>query len=63
MCVLNEVKGMKLNMSGLREIGKDTKWLYKVLKGKGVSLQEVFYAFQKNHHTFVIKKQDLLKET
>lgn len=52
-----------INMSGLREIGKDTKWLYKVLKGKGVSLQEVFYAFQKNHHTFVIKKQDLLKET
>ena len=49
-----------INMSGLHEIGKDTKWLHKVLKGKGVSLNEVFYAFQKNHHTFVIKKQDLL---
>ena len=49
-----------INMSGLHEIGKDTKWLHKILKGKGVSLNEVFYAFQKNHHVFVIKKQDLI---
>lgn len=49
-----------INMSGLHEIGKDTKWLHKILKGKGVSLNEVFYAFQKNHHVFVIKKQDFI---
>ena len=41
-----------INMSGLHEIGKDTKWLHKILKGKGVSLNEVFYAFQKKPSCF-----------
>lgn len=49
-------------MSGLNEIGKDIKWLNKILKGKGVSLDEVFYAFQKNNHTFVIKKKECLTQ-
>lgn len=51
-----------VNMSGLNEIGKDIKWLNKILKGKGVSLDEVFYAFQKNNHTFVIKKKECLTQ-
>lgn len=51
-----------INMSGLHEIGKDTKWLHHVLKLRGVSLKDVFYAFQKNNHVFVIKKQELLQK-
>lgn len=49
-----------INTDGLREIGKDMKWLHKILKGKGVALDEVFYAFWMNQHAFVIKKQECL---
>lgn len=51
-----------INMSGLHEIGKDTKWLHQILKVRGVSLKDVFYAFQKNNHVFVIKKQELIQK-
>jgi len=43
----------------LKEIKKDTVWLYQILKKNSVKLENVFYAFQKGEQTFIIKKSDL----
>jgi Predicted membrane protein len=44
----------------LKEINKDTVWLYKILKKHSVKLENVFYAFQKGDQTYIIKKNELL---
>lgn len=44
----------------LKEIKKDYKWLIKILKGKGLELDDVFYAFHTNGKTFIIERKELL---
>jgi len=44
----------------LKEIHKDQKWLYQLLKKEKIELQDVFYAFYTKNKTFIIKKSDLL---
>jgi uncharacterized membrane protein YcaP (DUF421 family) len=44
----------------LKELNKDRKWLYNILKKKDIKLEEVFYAFYKDNNVFIIKKDELL---
>ena len=50
----------KIDENVLREIGKDTVWLYKLLKNRNITLSDVFYAFYTKENTFIITKSDLL---
>ena len=43
----------------LNEIGKDYKWVLKVLKNRNVELEEVFYAFYASGKVFIIKRSEL----
>ena len=44
----------------LKCLGKDKKWVYDILKNKGVKIEDVFYAFYKNSNIFIIKNEELL---
>lgn len=44
----------------LKEIGKDTIWIHKLLIKKDLKLDDVFYAFYTKEKTFIIKKSDLI---
>lgn len=46
--------------STLKEIGKNKKWLDKLLKDNNVKLENVFYAFYRKDKTYLIKKDELL---
>ena len=50
----------KIDFSTLLEIGKDKKWVYKMLKQENLELENVFYAFYTKDKTFIIKRRDLL---
>ena len=44
----------------LKDLNKDKKWVYKILKEENISLNNVFYAFYAKGKTFIIRKKDLL---
>lgn len=44
----------------LHEIGKDMSWLMKLLDGRHIHLEDVFYAFHTKKKTFIIKKDELV---
>ena len=44
----------------LKEIGKDTIWIHKLLIKQNLKLEDVFYAFYTKDKTFIIKKSDLI---
>lgn len=44
----------------VKEIGKNRKWIEKLLKNNHVELKEIFYAFYTHNKTYIIKKTDLL---
>lgn len=44
----------------VKEIGKNKKWIEKLLKNNHVDLEEIFYAFYTHDKTYIIKKTDLL---
>lgn len=50
----------KIDFSTLLEIGKDKKWVYKLLKQENLELEDVFYAFYTKDKTFIIKRRELL---
>lgn len=50
----------KIDEDVLAEIGKNTVWLYQLLKKRHIDLNEVFYAFYTKEKTFIITKSDLL---
>lgn len=50
----------KIDFSTLLEIGKDKKWVYKMLKQENLELEDVFYAFYTKDKTFIIKRRELL---
>ena len=50
----------KIDFSTLLEIGKDKKWVYKVLKQENLELEDVFYAFYTKDKTYIIKRGELL---
>lgn len=49
-----------VNYEVLKEINKSSKWVEKLLKEKGIVLNEIFYAFYTKNKTFIIKKSDLI---
>lgn len=44
----------------LKEIKKDTVWIYKLLEKRNLKLEDIFYAFYTKEKTYIIKKSDLL---
>lgn len=50
----------KIDEDVLKEIGKDTVWLYRLLKNRNILLADVFYAFYTKEKTFIITKNELL---
>lgn len=50
----------KIDEDVLAEIGKNTVWLYRLLKNRHIDLSDVFYAFYTKEKTFIITKSDLL---
>ena len=44
----------------LKEINKDTIWIYKLLASKNLKLEDVFYAFYNKDKTYIIKKSELI---
>lgn len=49
----------KIQYETIKEIGKDKKFVDKILYSKNLKLQDVFYAFYKNKEIFIIKYDDL----
>ncbi|MBR1717818.1 MAG: DUF421 domain-containing protein [Bacilli bacterium] len=44
----------------LKEIGKDRKWLEKLLISNKIDASDIFYAFYRKNKTYIIKKTDLI---
>lgn len=44
----------------LKNINKNSEWLYKVLNDKHVDIDDVYYAFYKNKTTYIITRDELL---
>ena len=44
----------------LKILNKNEEWVNKILERKGITLNEVFYAFYKNKNIFIIKNDELL---
>lgn len=49
-----------IDYNTLKEIKKDYNWIINLLKKKGYSLDEIFYAFYTNGKTFIITRNELL---
>ena len=49
-----------INEEVLKDMKKNSNWLYKILKDKNLKLEDIFYAFHTKEKTFIIKKDDLL---
>lgn len=50
----------KIDYSTLKEIGKDKKWIDKLIKDNHITLENVFYAFYTKNKTYIIKKDDVI---
>lgn len=50
----------KIDEIVLEEIGKDTVWLYNILKTRNIKLENIFYAFYKKDKTFIITKEETM---
>lgn len=44
----------------LKELKKDTVWIYNLLEKQNLNLEDVFYAFYTKDKTYIIKKSDLI---
>lgn len=47
----------------LKDMNKDKKWIYNILKKNNIELQNVFYAFYTKNKTYIIKKDELNKQS
>lgn len=50
----------KIDYDVLNEIGKDEKWLNKLIKDNNVDIENIFYAFYTKNKTYVIKKDEVI---
>lgn len=50
----------KIQENTLRVLNRDEEWVYRMLSKKGISIEDVFYAFYKDNNIFIIKDEDLL---
>ena len=49
-----------INYETLKNINKDSEWIYKMLNDKHIDIDDVYYAFYKNKTTYIITKDELL---
>lgn len=47
----------------LKDMNKDKKWIYNILKKNNIELQNVFYAFYTKNKTYIIKKDEQNKQS
>lgn len=50
----------KVDYGVLDEIGKDEKWLNKLIKENNIKIENIFYAFYTKNKTYVIRKDETL---
>lgn len=50
----------KIQDDTLKELHKDSKWVFDLLKKRNIDIEEVFYAFYKDKNVFIIKNDDLV---
>lgn len=50
----------KIDFEVLKELGKDVKWVLKMLEDKKLSLNEIYYAFYSKNKTYIIKRDELI---
>ena len=50
----------KIQEKTLNLLGKDEKWLLKILNNKRIDLKDIFYAFYKDNNLFIIKYNELI---
>lgn len=51
----------KIDFDVLKELGKNTKWVFDILNSKNITLDEVYYAFYSKKKTFIIKRDELIQ--
>lgn len=50
----------KIDYEVLNEIGKDKKWINKLIKDNNIDLENIFYAFYTKNKTYMIKKDEVM---
>lgn len=50
----------KVDYGVLDEIGKDEKWLNKLVKDNNIEIENIFYAFYTKNKTYVIRKDEVI---
>lgn len=50
----------KIDYEVLREIGKDKKWIEKLIKQNNIDVENIFYAFYTKNKTYIIKKDEIV---
>ncbi len=50
----------KIDYEVLREIGKDKKWIEKLIKQNNIDVENIFYAFYTKNKTYIIKKDEVM---
>lgn len=50
----------KVDYGVLDEIGKDEKWLNKLIKENNIKIENIFYAFYTKNKTYVIRKDEVI---
>lgn len=50
----------KVDYGVLDEIGKDEKWLNKLIKENNIEIENIFYAFYTKNKTYVIRKDEVI---
>lgn len=49
-----------IQKDALKTLNRDEKWVYDLLEKKKINIEDVFYAFYRDHNLFIIKDSDLL---
>ena len=52
----------EIDLNVLKDMNKDEKWVYDILKKKNIELKNIFYAFYTKNKTYIIKKEELEKK-
>lgn len=50
----------KIDEDVLRELGKDKRWIMRLIEKNNIDLEQIFYAFYTKNKTYMIKKDELL---
>ena len=50
----------KIDFEVLKELGKDSEWVFNILEKQKLTLNQVYYAFYSKKKTYIITKDELI---